>query len=125
MYPACLLLTYLQSLIYCGIKLLVDTVIDIPFSLYSDFVLEERHGFNKKTIGLFFKDLFISLALQAVIGAPVLCIVIFLVNWGGDLFYLYVGLHLNALYVSSGIRLYRGVLLHHARHISRSYRASV
>ncbi|CDR97884.1 CAAX metallo endopeptidase, putative [Babesia bigemina] len=79
-----------QSLIFCGIKLLIDTTLDIPFGLYADFVLEEKHGFNKKTLRLFFKDLAISLVLQCVIGAPVLSIVIFLVHWGGDLFYIYV-----------------------------------
>lgn len=79
-----------QSLIFCGGKMLLDTAIEIPFSLYSDFVLEEKHGFNQKTIGLFIKDLFLSLMLQVVIGGPVLSTLIFLVRWGGDLFYIYV-----------------------------------
>lgn len=34
----------------------VQTVIGLPFSLYSTFVVEERHGFNKQTLGLFFAD---------------------------------------------------------------------
>ncbi|GFE55278.1 peptidase family M48 domain-containing protein [Babesia ovis] len=88
-----------QSLVFCGIKSVIDTVIDLPFSLYSDFVLEEKHGFNKKTIGLFFKDMLISFALQAVIGAPVLCTIIFLVNWGGQHFYLYVGAFVAVFYL--------------------------
>nr|BAN64249.1 CAAX metallo endopeptidase, putative [Babesia bovis] len=88
-----------QSLIFCGIKAVIDTIIEIPFSLYSDFVLEEKHGFNKKTIRLFFKDLLISFGLQIVIGAPVLSIVIFLVNWGGEYFYLYVGVFVAVFYL--------------------------
>lgn len=33
-----------------------QTVIGLPFSLYSTFVVEAKHGFNKQTIGLFFAD---------------------------------------------------------------------
>ena len=32
---------------------LTDTVISFPFSVYKTFVLEEKHGFNKSTFGLF------------------------------------------------------------------------
>lgn len=34
----------------------VQTVIGLPFSLYSTFVVEAKHGFNKQTLGLFFAD---------------------------------------------------------------------
>ncbi|UVC54754.1 metalloprotease [Theileria orientalis] len=81
---------YVQSLAFCGFKLLFDTVVDLPFSLYSDFVLEEKHGFNKKTYKLFLKDLLITLSLEVGLGGPFLAAVIFLVNWGGELFYFYV-----------------------------------
>ncbi|EAN33213.1 Peptidase family M48 family protein [Theileria parva strain Muguga] len=81
---------YTQSLVFCGIKMLFDTMVELPFGLYSDFVLEEKHGFNKKTYKLFVKDLLLTLLLQCVIGGPVLCALIFLVNWGGELFYFYV-----------------------------------
>ncbi|EKX73445.1 CAAX prenyl protease 1, putative [Theileria equi strain WA] len=80
---------YTQSLVYCGLKMLIDALFEIPFGLYSDFFLEEKHGFNKKTLKLFFKDLALSLVLYAVIGGPTLCVLIFLVNWGGDTFYFY------------------------------------
>lgn len=33
-----------------------DLVLGIPFSLYSTFVIEQKHGFNKQTLGLFFMD---------------------------------------------------------------------
>lgn len=31
-------------------------IVELPFSLYSTFVIEERHGFNKQTLGIFFAD---------------------------------------------------------------------
>lgn len=33
-----------------------DIIIDLPFSLYKTFVVEQNHGFNKSTVGLFFYD---------------------------------------------------------------------
>lgn len=35
---------------------LEQTIVGLPFSLYSTFVIEERHGFNKQTLGIFFAD---------------------------------------------------------------------
>lgn len=33
-----------------------DTLISLPFSLYHTFILEQKHGFNKQTLGLFVLD---------------------------------------------------------------------
>ena len=49
-----------------------------------------QHGFNKQTPGLFWADLLKSLALGAVLGGPIIAIVVGLINWGGPYFYLYV-----------------------------------
>lgn len=34
-----------------------DTIISLPFSLFKTFVVEQTHGFNKSTVGLFFRDM--------------------------------------------------------------------
>lgn len=73
-----------------SILVIINTIVDVPFALYSDFVLEEKHGFNKKTIGLFVKDLFLSLIVQGVFGLPVMLVLIYLENTVGDKFYIYV-----------------------------------
>ncbi|CAM9198153.1 unnamed protein product, partial [Ectocarpus fasciculatus] len=67
-----------------------DTVISLPFSLYSTFVVEEKHGFNKTTLGLFLRDKLISLVLGLVIGCPIFAVVIYVVRNGGPYFYFYV-----------------------------------
>jgi STE24 endopeptidase len=36
---------------------LILTLLRIPLSLYSHFVLEEKYGFNKMTLGTFLMDL--------------------------------------------------------------------
>ncbi len=33
-----------------------NTLVGLPFSIYSTFVIEERHGFNKQTCGFYVKD---------------------------------------------------------------------
>lgn len=37
---------------------LSSTITELPWNLYSTFVVEERHGFNKQTLSLFFSDVF-------------------------------------------------------------------
>jgi len=55
---------------------LLDTVINLPFSLYSTFVVEQRHGFNKSTLALFFQDKAMTLGLTVVLGMPIFSLVI-------------------------------------------------
>lgn len=44
----------------------------MAWSYYSTFVLEEAHGFNKSTVGLWLADTAKTVLLAAVIGLPVL-----------------------------------------------------
>lgn len=46
----------IQSLIFFSLTALIQMIIDLPGKLYSTFVVEERHGFNKQTLGLFCVD---------------------------------------------------------------------
>ena len=78
------------SLIFVGLQFLLDTMIGIPWSLYSTFVLEEKHGFNKQDLKLFVTDLLTSMALTVVIGGPVMAALLKLIVWGGEYFYIYV-----------------------------------
>lgn len=81
--------------IYLAIMLLTltsvrDTLVGLPFALYSTFVVEARHGFNKQTLGLFFMDKLKGFVLFMAIGFPVTAGLIFVIRWGGERFYLYV-----------------------------------
>ena len=62
----------------------------IAFSLYSDFVIEQRHGFNKKTIKLFVMDFLKAEAIGVVLGGVFIPALIWIVRWGGEFFYIYV-----------------------------------
>ncbi|CAM9476427.1 unnamed protein product [Chrysoparadoxa australica] len=79
------------SLLWSALSMLLGTVISLPFSMYSAFVIEERHGFNKQTLGLFLTDKVKQIILSFLIGGPILALVLKLMEWGGKTFYIYVG----------------------------------
>eukprot|EP01053_Blabericola_migrator_P005014 Blabericola_migrator_1__5013@NODE_25_length_21156_cov_56_925364_g22_i0_p3_GENE_NODE_25_length_21156_cov_56_925364_g22_i0NODE_25_length_21156_cov_56_925364_g22_i0_p3_ORF_typecomplete_len435_score65_13Peptidase_M48_N/PF16491_5/1_3e53Peptidase_M48_N/PF16491_5/2_2e03Peptidase_M48/PF01435_18/4e45Peptidase_M56/PF05569_11/2_9e02Peptidase_M56/PF05569_11/2_7e12Peptidase_M56/PF05569_11/84Peptidase_U49/PF10463_9/0_036Peptidase_M78/PF06114_13/0_056PHO4/PF01384_20/1_2e03PHO4/PF01384_20/0_086PHO4/PF01384_20/2 len=81
---------YVLSLTFLGLAVLITTLWGIPWELYADFVIEEKHGFNRKTIGLFIKDELISLALTVVIGSPLVLGCIKVVRWAGPDCYIYL-----------------------------------
>jgi len=82
----------LQSLLFSLYLSLFSTVISTPFTVYSTFVIEEKHGFNKQTAGFFVKDQIKKFIIGQLIQAPILAGIIKIVYWGGDHFYLYLWL---------------------------------
>lgn len=68
--------------------ILVMIILEIPSSLYQTFVIEEKYGFNKSSLAQFFKDRLISLALMAVIGMPVLALMLWVMNSIGSFWWL-------------------------------------
>jgi STE24 endopeptidase len=59
------------GLMFAGIILLMSQLIDIPFSVWSTFVIEEKFGFNKTTVRTFINDILKGLVLTALIGGLV------------------------------------------------------
>lgn len=48
---------YAVSIVFALMTSVVKTIEGIPWGLYGTFVIEERHGFNKQTLSLFFMDM--------------------------------------------------------------------
>jgi STE24 endopeptidase len=67
----------------------ISGVIDLPFEYYRQFVLEDRFGFNKMTRRLFFMDMLKNTLLGAVIGLPLLWVILTLMDGAGDLWWIY------------------------------------
>ncbi|CAA6673732.1 unnamed protein product [Spirodela intermedia] len=65
-------------------------ITDLPFSLYSTFVIEARHGFNKQTVWLFFRDIFKGILLSLVFGPPIVAAIIYIVQKGGPYLAIYL-----------------------------------
>ncbi|CEP19164.1 hypothetical protein [Parasitella parasitica] len=82
----------LQSLVFLTLFSLISTVTQMPFSLYSTFVVEQRHGFNNQTLGLYFADLVKSQLVMAVFMFPFMSAFLWIIKSTGDNFYFYVWL---------------------------------
>ncbi len=70
--------------------MLIAAALEIPFSLYRTFGIEQRFGFNRLTPRLFVTDLFKSAVLMIVIGAPLLSLALWLMAITGRWWWLYV-----------------------------------
>ncbi|UGQ47752.1 M48 family metallopeptidase [Massilia endophytica] len=82
----------------------VSGLIDLPLDFYRQFNLEERFGFNKMSKGLFVADMLKGILLAAVIGLPLVWVVLTLMEKSGELWWLY------AWFVWSGFQLLMMVL---------------
>jgi STE24 endopeptidase len=67
----------------------VSTLLSLPFDWYRQFVLEQRFGFNKMTPGLWVADLVKGALVGAVIGLPLLWVILALMEKSGDLWWLW------------------------------------
>ena len=83
---------------------LIGGLLDLPFSLYKTFWLEERFGFNKMTAKLWLTDLLKSTVVGAIFGLPILALILWLMSSAGSLWWLWtwmvwMGFNLLALVV--------------------------
>ncbi|MFQ5639850.1 MAG: M48 family metallopeptidase, partial [bacterium] len=78
-----------SGLTYIGILILAKSIISLPFSLYSTFVIEERFGFNKTTPKTFVLDMLKGLLLAIVLGGPLLAGVLAFFQYAGVWAWLY------------------------------------
>mmetsp|Transcript_40921 Transcript_40921/g.109922 ORF Transcript_40921/g.109922 Transcript_40921/m.109922 type:complete len:435 (+) Transcript_40921:111-1415(+) len=83
---------YKVTLCWLFLQQWADKPVNIPMQLYSNFVIEERHGFNKMTIALFFQDLVKSELLTYFFGGLLIPALIWIVRYFGENFYIYLWL---------------------------------
>ncbi len=81
--------TIVAGLMFVGILILAQTIISLPFSIYSTFVIEERFGFNKTTPATFITDRLKGLMLTVLLGGPLLAGVIGIFEFFGAIAWLY------------------------------------
>jgi STE24 endopeptidase len=68
---------------------LISGLLDLPFTLYSTFKIEERFGFNKMTFKLWLTDMAKGLAVGAAIGLPIVALILWLMASTGSLWWLW------------------------------------
>jgi len=71
---------------------LLAALLGLPISWYRTFVIEERFGFNRMTLGLWLADLAKGALLGALLGIPLLTLVLWLMARAGMLWWLYAWL---------------------------------
>ena len=79
----------IRTLMFFGVLFLVSDIINIPFQVYSTFVIEEKYGFNKTTPKTFIIDKLKGYLLVIILGGIILGALIFLVMQFGSGFWIY------------------------------------
>ena len=85
------------SPIFTGISVilaftLISSLLDLPFTVYSTFVIEEKFGFNRTTVKTFITDMLKGGLLGLIIGVPLLYIILWLMEQTGDQWWIYTWL---------------------------------
>ncbi|MBH54625.1 MAG: peptidase M48 [Opitutaceae bacterium] len=74
---------------YLVVLTLLLAIPELPFDWYSTFKLEEKYGFNKSTLGLWISDKIKGSLVGFVIGFPLICLLLKLVDWLGHNWWLW------------------------------------
>ena len=72
--------------------MLIASFIDLPFSIYRNFVLEQKFGFNRMTVKTFITDLIKEILLTLILMIPLIYAILYLMNISsiGDYWWIYV-----------------------------------
>lgn len=73
-----------RGLVFFAILGVLSMVLSLPFSYYSTFFIEEKHGFNRQTVKGFFLDLVKSLLVGAVLGGLILSAILWIMGSLGN-----------------------------------------
>ena len=85
------------GLIFAGMLLLISQVIEMPFDIYSTFVIEERYGFNKTTVKTFILDKIKALLLTCIIGGVLFAAILWFFSRTGEYAWLFSWLVLSGV----------------------------
>ncbi len=76
-----------NSLLFFGLIFVVSDILSLPFDYYSTFVIEEKFGFNKTTLGTFFSDKLKAYVLSLLVGGGLLLVFLWLIHSMGPHFW--------------------------------------
>lgn len=78
------------SCVWLFILSLISTLLDLPFTIYHTFVLEEKFGFNKQTARFFVWDKIKAFLVNQLITLIVIAIIIVIIKNGGPYFFVWL-----------------------------------
>ncbi|CCF51569.1 hypothetical protein NDA11_003043 [Ustilago hordei] len=79
-----------RSIVWMMIMFIIREIPSIPLTLYRNFVIEERHGFNKMTARTFITDTVKEWLLGFIIGVPLVSALLWIIRWADNSFVSYV-----------------------------------
>lgn len=77
------------SLLFFGVLMLLSDLLNLPFSLYSIFVIEERFGFNKTTLKTFVLDKIKGALVAVILGGGIMYLFVWFYNFTGKMFWVW------------------------------------
>jgi STE24 endopeptidase len=78
-----------QQLALLACFAVISGLLDLPFTLYQTFVVEERFGFNKMTWKLWLIDAIKGTAIGALVGLPIAALILWLMGAAGAMWWLW------------------------------------
>ncbi|WP_088322908.1 M48 family metallopeptidase [Polaribacter tangerinus] len=87
------------ALLFFGCIIFANSLLNLPFSYYKIFVIEEKFGFNKATKKTFFLDLIKSGILTIVLGGAILALIVFFYQQFTETFWIYAWLAIGVFSV--------------------------
>jgi STE24 endopeptidase len=73
----------IAGLIFFAVIGLIEVLISLPFDYYHSFVLEDRYGFNTKTLKIWLADLVKSMLVIIILGTFLLSAILLMVTYAG------------------------------------------
>ncbi len=72
-----------------AVFVVIGSLLDLPFELYSTFRLEQRFGFNRMTWKLYLGDMVKGAVVGALIGLPIAALILWLMGAAGAMWWLW------------------------------------
>ncbi len=77
----------IQTILFFGVLAFLADILNMPFSIYSTFVIEEHFGFNRSTIKTYFTDKLKGYLLAALLGGSILALFVLFYEVAGNNFW--------------------------------------
>ena len=77
------------ALVICS-ALFISSLVDLPFEYYKTFSIDEKFGFNKMTLNMFFSDLVKHSLVGLALGLPILFAALWLMQGAGQYWWFYL-----------------------------------
>ncbi len=92
----------LMTLIFFAILGVANDLFGLPFSAWSTFIIEEKYGFNKTSVGTFVLDRLKSWLISGLLGGALLTVIVMLYYKTGEMFWIlaWIAITLFSIFVT-------------------------